>query len=551
MVKPLQLLYNHYNNVEYHRTEKQIESERYLIGSIPFQRWLMFPAAFIFQAICGSLYAWSVWNAPIDTRFYGTKVVNGKTVPMEQRANIAFSIAVGFFGLSAAINGPWLERNGPRKAALIGSTLFLVGNLIAAIGIEFKLVGILYVGYGVFGGAGLGLCYISPVSALQKWFPDKRGLAAGFAVCGFGAGSIALAKVPTPLTAAIGLRNCFITLACCYFAVMILCALVFRVPPPGFQVNGLDMYRNRVNANGDIEVANAAKDAAHVVDPASTLTLTQSILSREYRFMYLMFFGNSIAGLVFLSRLANIVTAVYGKPSSTGDTIVAINGGFNLAGRMFFATASDFLGRKNAFIVMLGSQVIILASLPTLMENQNYPGFLAFIWILTACYGGGFGCIPAFLCDMFGPSNIGACHGIILTAWAVAGVFGGLVFTAVFDNYIHSGKTAADVIVYETNLRWILGFAALGFIFILFVRTSIRDRLLPAVDGEFTRIRLFGTLYRVGSFGFRKVSKDEEDNEWAEYCASRMTEQQDKSSNSSTTTSDQKMEYAGEKAEIH
>ncbi|KAG0259540.1 hypothetical protein DFQ27_004013 [Actinomortierella ambigua] len=548
--KPLKLLHNHYNNVKFNRSERQIEQERYLIGKVPFQRWLMFPAAFIFQAICGSLYAWSVWNFPIDKKFYGSKTVNGKEVALEQRANIAFSIAVGFFGLSAAINGPWLERNGPRKAALIGTSIFFIGNMIAAIGIEFNLVGILYLGYGVVGGAGLGLCYISPVSALQKWFPDKRGMAAGFAVCGFGAGSIALAKVPAPLTAAIGLRNCFITLACCYFFVMILCALVFRVPPPNFQVNGLDMYRNRVNANGDIEVANAAKDAAHIVDPASTLTLTQSIFSREYRFMYLMFFGNSIAGLVFLSRLANIVTAVYGKPPSTGDTVVAINGGFNLAGRLFFSTASDFLGRKNAFIVMLGCQVIVLASLPTLMENQNYPGFLAFIWIMTACYGGGFGCIPAFLCDMFGPSNIGACHGIILTAWAIAGVFGGLLFTAIFDNYIHNGKTPADVIVYETNLRWILGFAALGFIFILFVRTSIRDRLLPPVAGEFTRIRLFGSLYRVGSFGLRKVSKDEEDNEWAEYCNARLAEHQDKSSNSSTTTADQKMDY-GEKAEIH
>ncbi|KAG0235490.1 hypothetical protein BGW41_000735 [Actinomortierella wolfii] len=540
--KVWQIIQNHYNNTKYERSEKQIEQEKYLIGRVPFQRWLMFPAAFIFQAICGSLYAWSVWNAPIDSRIYGTKIgPNGKAIALQQRANIAFSIAVGFFGLSAAINGPWLERNGPRKAALIGTTLFLVGNMIAAIGIEFKQIAVLYLGYGVFGGAGLGLCYISPVSALQKWFPDKRGLAAGFAVCGFGAGSIALAKVPTPLTAAIGLRNCFITLACCYFFVMVLCSLVFRVPPPNFQINGFDMYRRRVNANGDLEEAHENKDATKDIDPSSTLSLTEAILSREYRIMYLMFFGNSIAGLVFLSRLANIIQAVFGKPASVGDTVVAINGGFNLAGRMFFSTASDFLGRKNAFIVMLGAQVIILASLPTLMENQNYPGFLAFIWILTSCYGGGFGCIPAFLCDMFGPSNIGACHGVILTAWAVAGVFGGLVFTAVYDNYISNGKTPADVIVYETNLRWILAFAVLGFIFILFVRTSLRDRLLPAIPGEFTRIRIFGTLYRIGSFGFKKVPKEQEDTEWAEFCATLMKEQ----------PNNQKLEYTGEKAEVH
>ncbi|KAG0362413.1 hypothetical protein BG005_005679 [Podila minutissima] len=173
--------------------------------------------------------------------------------------------------------------------------------------------------------------------------------------------------------------------------------MIFRVPPPVFQVNGMDMYRNKVVATdgGQIEANESEK---------------------SNRIMYIMFFGNSIAGLVFLSHLANIIKDIFGKDEATAATIVAINGGFNLGGRLFFSTISGCLGRKNAFFAMLASQVVILGSLPTIMEKRVYWAFLLVIWILTSCYGGGFGCIPAFLCDMFGPSNIGALHGIILTA---------------------------------------------------------------------------------------------------------------------------------------
>ncbi|KAF9081754.1 hypothetical protein BGX23_000478 [Mortierella sp. AD031] len=503
---PLAVVAHHYNNTTLHRTEAQIQKERTLgVGplSMPYNRWLMFPAAFIFQAICGSLYAWSVFNDPIDIELYEyTLNAKGKKIANKHNASVTFYIAVGFFGLSAAINGPWLERVGPRKAALVGSTLFLIGNMIATLGIHFKIIGLIYAGYGVIGGSGLGLCYISPVSALQKWFPDRRGVAAGFAVCGFGAGSIALAKVPLPLAEAIGLTKTFMTLGLCYFAIMFLCCLIFRVPPPGFVVNGMDMYRNKVNANGDVEAFQTDKTASN------------------YRLIYLMFFGNSIAGLVFLSRLSNIVVDIFGKGSDTASTIVSINGGFNLAGRLFFSLASDLLGRKNCYIVMLVCQVVILASLPTIMAVKNYPAFLACIWILTACYGGGFGTIPAFLCDMFGPTNIGALHGIILTAWAIAGVGGGLLFTAVYNDLLISGYTVADSWIYSKNLYWILGVASMGFLFIMFVRTSIRDRLLPKVDGELTRVRLFGKLIRVGSFGIKFVSKNQEDMEWAEYVES-------------------------------
>ncbi|KAG0332419.1 hypothetical protein BG004_001274, partial [Podila humilis] len=453
------------------------------------------------------------------------------------------------FGLSAAINGPWLERHGPKLAAIIGAAIFFVGNMVAAIGIyckDLKIMALLYFGYGVLGGAGLGLCYISPVSALQKWFPDRRGLAAGFAVCGFGAGSIVLAKVPQPLFESVGVPLTFVVLGCCYFVVMCLCAVAFRVPPPGFQVNGIDMYRNKVTTStdssanasqgsvggsggGDGDTLRAGADgtnleanqgdraASQYNDPGVNMALSTAIFSTEYRAIYVMLFGNSIAGLVFLSRLANIVKDIFGKDAATAATIVAINGGFNLGGRLFFATVSDKFGRKNSFFVMLASQVIILASLPTVMEQRVYWAFLLEIWVLTACYGGGFGCIPAFLCDMFGPTNIGALHGIILTAWSLAGVGGGLLFTEVYNHLLDSGYTTKDPYVYSVNLHWILGVALTGFVFMLFVGTNIRDRLLPKAQGELLRIRLFGRLVRLGSFGVRCLSKSQEDAEWESF----------------------------------
>ncbi|KAG0340031.1 hypothetical protein BG000_000823 [Podila horticola] len=516
-------IHRHYSDTTYNRSPATIESEKYLFASVPFNRWAMFPTAFIFQAICGSLYAWSVFNDPIDGYIYGTvsNAATGKSAPTTHNAAVTFYIAVGCFGLSAALNGPWLERHGPKLAAILGATIFFLGNMIAAIGIYTKIIALLYFGYGVLGGAGLGLCYISPVSALQKWFPDRRGLAAGFAVCGFGAGSIILAKIPQPLTAAVGLPLTFVVLGCCYFAAMLLCAIVFRVPPPGFQINGMDMYRNKVPTAGEAEAQPSEKAAQELKDPGVTMALSDAIFSTEYRLMYIMFFGNSIAGLVFLSRLANIITDIFGKDGATAATIVAINGGFNLGGRLFFSTVSDRLGRKNSFFVMLMSQVIILASLPTIMEKRVYWAFLLVIWILTACYGGGFGCIPAFLCDMFGPSNIGAMHGIILTAWSLAGVGGGLLFTEIYNHLLANGYTTKDPYVYSANLRWILGVACVGFIFILFVGTGIRDRLLPKAKGEIMRIRIFGRLARVGTNGVQWMTKDQEDAEWEAFVDSK------------------------------
>lgn len=188
------------------------------------------------------------------------------------------------FGISAASMGPWLERNGPKKALILSSCLFFLGNLLSSLAIYLKAIWLLYLGYGVIGGFGLGLGYISPVSPLQKWFPDKRGMAAGLAVCGFGAGSIAVGKVILPLIHSVGLPLTFVVLGSCFFTAMMSVALLFRIPPPG--------YSTKSNSVDSIDKSSQA------TQPEIKLTLIESIKSIDFVLLYIMFFANALFGLV-------------------------------------------------------------------------------------------------------------------------------------------------------------------------------------------------------------------------------------------------------------
>jgi MFS family permease len=220
-----------------------------------------------------------------------------------------------------------------------------------------------------------------------------------------------------------------------------------------------------------------------------------------------------------------MITNYFGKDSDTASTVVAINGGFNLFGRLAFATFSDIFTRKICYVTMLTLQTIGLILLPIFMTHEIYPAFLTIIFIITACYGGGFGVIPAFLTDMFGSKNIGACHGVILTAWAIAGVAGGLIFTRIYqDQLISHGGTHALSDPYGTNINiyWILAICIIGWILIIFSRTTVRDRLFPSAKGEIIRLRLFSRILRIStSQGVQYLSKAEEDRIWREHWASK------------------------------
>ncbi|KAG6545343.1 hypothetical protein Mapa_013192 [Marchantia paleacea] len=223
------------------------EREKYLflyVKFIRFNRWMLFASSFLIQFCCGSLYSWSNFNAPIDILIYETKTAN--------KAPNTFYIAVGMFGTTAMILGPWLERHGPRRGLLLGSIVFGIGQGITALSLHRKSIVGVYIGYGVLGGFGLGLNYISPVSALQKFFPDLRGMASGFAVAGFGAGSIVWSKVILPLIERYKLPETFAILGAVLAGTMLLCSIVMRTPPNNFTVHGLNV-RGEQMTHHDVE----------------------------------------------------------------------------------------------------------------------------------------------------------------------------------------------------------------------------------------------------------------------------------------------------------
>lgn len=220
-----------------------------------------------------------------------------------------------------------------------------------------------------------------------------------------------------------------------------------------------------------------------------------------------------------------MITQLYSKKPDEAATIVSVNGALNLFGRLFFSTISDKIGRKACFLIMLTTQTIVVATFPLYTEHQIYWAFLVCMFALTMCYGGGFGVIPAFLADMFGSTNIGACHGIILTAWSVAGVGGGLTFTAIYNKQIAYGWKVSDAYPYIINAHWILAFVIAGLLAGTFLRTTLKDRMLPPVKGQWCRFRVFGKIVRIKRVStcpqIETVSSEDYDDEWNAYLQTR------------------------------
>lgn len=392
----------------------------------------------------------------------------------------------------------------------MSSSLFYFGNLLAALAIHVKLMWLLYIGYGIIGGFAIGISYVTPVSALQKWFPHKRGLAAGFGVCGFGGGSIVIGKVILPLIHSVGLPMTFVVLGSCYFVAMITTAFIFRLPPPDYSPHSPE----------DLEKMQTLTN-----QPDVKLTAMESIKSLDYCLIYLMLLSNILFGLVVISRLSNMITQLFGKDPNEAATMVSINGALNLFGRLFFSTISDKIGRKSCFLIMLTAQTVVVVTFPIYTEHRMYGTFLLCMFTLTLCYGGGFGVIPAFLADMFGASNVGVCFGLILTAWSIGGVVGGMIFTTIYNHMIRShGWTVNDAYPYIVNSYWILAFIIAGLLSAMFVRTTVKDRMLPPAEGECLKFRIFGRVIRIkkGSVlpEVEAISAAEYDEEWEQYLQS-------------------------------
>ncbi|KAF2071393.1 hypothetical protein CYY_007287 [Polysphondylium violaceum] len=516
----LKYIKHHYREQTLQRTEKQIENEKYLFfGLVPFSRWVLFPCAFLVQFCIGSFYGWSIFNKPIDSYIFDD--------PKKGMAPITYYITMAVYGVSLLFVGPWLERHGPRKGILVGGTFFSVGQFLAAVGIHTKQIAVVYVGYGLFCGIGNAFTYLAPVSSLQKWFPDHRGLASGFAVCGLSAGTIVFSQILLPMINHINLVNTFIALGCIFLTVFIIQAYFFRNPPPGYKPPApkTRVVRSRSLTHSRIprQISDQDQETRHLSDPdLSKMSIIDAITSKEFRLMYVMFFANGVSSNIISSRLSNMVQDLFAKDAKTAAMVVTVNGAFNLVGRLAFGFASEKIGRKQSFNVILTMMVLIFWILTRVITEHSYGGFVALIWLYSLAYGGGFGTVPAFLTDLFGPKNISPCHALILTAWNLAGVGGGFLFTGIYDALRRKGHTVDEPILYNANFYWLVSVIMIGWVVSFFIPVKIKERLYPAVPNQIFQTSLYGKILRIvrkkdGGNPFEIVSAEKEKEEWNEF----------------------------------
>jgi MFS family permease len=381
-----------------------------------YSRWLVPPAALCIHLSIGQAYAWSVFNIPL-TRVSGITHSADEDWSREEIIWI-FSLAIVFLGLSAAFGGKWLERAGPRKAMVASALCFCGGFFLAALGVYFHSIVLLYLGYGVLGGCGLGLGYISPVSTLIKWFPDRPGMATGMAIMGFGGG----AMIGAPLSVALmnfyqsptstGVGQTFVTMGLVYLLFMLVGAFTVRIPPPDWRPAGF------------VPVASATRMVTSQAVHADT-----AIKTMPFYLLWVMLCFNVTAGIGILGKASDMVQDMFGVSAAAGSGFVGLLSISNMAGRFIWSSASDYFGRKPTYGVYFGLGMLLYGVLPSLGESGQLELFVLASFVIMSMYGGGFATIPAYLRDMFGTMHVAAIHGRLLTAWSVAGVLGPVVLT--------------------------------------------------------------------------------------------------------------------------
>ena len=390
-----------------------------------YNRWLVPPAALAVHLSIGQVYAFSVFKNPLLDRF-GTSHTS---------IAVIFSIAIVMLGLSAAFGGRWMERNGPRKAMALSATFWVSGFLIASLGVSLGQLWIVYLGYGVVGGIGLGIGYISPVSTLIKWFPDRPGLATGLAIMGFGGG----AMVASPLTARLldtyaaspadAIVPTMLTLAAIYAVLMTAGAAVIRVPAPGWRPEGFvpTQKKRAMQTLADVRVARAVR-------------------TPQFYLLWIVLFTNVTAGIGILEQASPMIQDFFSTvtPESAAG-FVGLLSLANMAGRFGWSTFSDRLGRKPTYVMYLGVGALLYGALALFGASASVALFVTVTFVIVSFYGGGFATVPAYLKDLFGSLEVGAIHGRLLTAWSAAGVAGPLIVNAIADARSAQGVSGADL----------------------------------------------------------------------------------------------------------
>ena len=444
------------------------------VASTGYSRWLVPPAALAIHLSIGQVYAFSVFKNPLLAQH----AADGSAWSLKEVGYI-FSIAIAVLGLAAALFGAWLERVGPRRAMFYAALCFGLGFEAASVGAAHHSLPLIYFGYGVVGGTGLGLGYISPVSTLIKWFPDRPGLSTGLAIMGFGGGALIGAPLGNNLMAyfkAHGHANpipmTWITMGILYFIFMMFGTFTIRVPRPDWKPEG---WVPKTNQNALITTHNVAVE--------------QAWKTPQFWLLWIVLCTNVTAGIGILEQAAPMIQDFFkghiGVSAAAG--FVGLLSLFNMAGRFFWASTSDFLGRKITYLVFFTIGPILYFFLPLTGSNHinSVALFVALACIALSMYGGGFATIPAYLKDLFGGYNVSAIHGRLLTAWSVAGIVGPLIVNGILDHYKAAGLNRLDG--YRVVLHIMVGLLVVGFIANLLVRpVAERFWLKDTPAGDYT-----------------------------------------------------------------
>jgi MFS family permease len=414
------------------------------IPNIAVNRWLI-PVGAVFVHICiGSVYAWSTFNRPFQALLPNAP---GWFSP----PYTTYSTALVLLGLSAAFGGPWVERRGPRVAATAAALLFGCGLLIGGIGLALRQSALVFLGMGVIGGMGCGLGYISPVSTLVKWFPDRRGMATGMAIMGFGGGAALASPLNVRFMNWLGVPTAVMMLAAIYFVVMMIGARILRRPPQGWKLAGWSPPEK--------------------VASQKSVTRNAALRTPQFYLLWGILFINVTAGIGILAQASPLVQDIFGKSPVEAATFVLLLSIFNLIGRFFWASSSDYLGRRNTYTTFFAVQTVLFLLIPSLAGRGEWGLFQASLFVVVSMYGGGFATIPAFLADLFGQENVGAIHGAVLTAWSAAAIAGPVIVTELSNRAkLGLAPGASHVHIYDGPLQVLAGLLAVGFSLTLLVR---------------------------------------------------------------------------------
>ena len=415
-------------------------------------RWLVPPAALAIHLCIGQAYAFSVFNLPM-TKLIGITQSAPDDWKLTQLGWI-FSIAIAFLGISAAVFGRWVETGGPRRAMFVAACCFGGGFLVGALGVQLHNLWIVYLGYGVLGGIGLGIGYISPVSTLIKWFPDRPGMATGMAIMGFGGGAmigsplaVALMKYfATPTS--IGVAPTFVVMGVIYFLIMMFGVLTVRLPADDWAPEG---YVPQAHSSAMITTANVEVDTAWTTP--------------QFWFLWLVLCMNVTAGIGVLGQASAMIQEMFpGRVTAVAAAgFVGLLSIFNMAGRFIWSSTSDYIGRRPTYMIFFVLGILLYAAVPTTGHIGSVGLFVAAYAIILSMYGGGFATIPAYLKDTFGTMHVGAIHGRLLTAWSVAGVLGPVLVNYIRDYQLSQGVAKADaytVTMYLMAVLLMVGFVS-------------------------------------------------------------------------------------------